>query len=61
MNTFCCVEDEYTYYLHLYILGHEHFCCVEDEYTYYLRLYILGHELFVAWKMNTHIIYVYIS
>ena len=20
-----CVEDEYTYYLRLYILGHEHF------------------------------------
>ena len=33
------------------------FCCVEDEYTYYLRLYILGHEIFVAWKMDTHIIY----
>ena len=33
---------------------------VEDEYTYYLRFYILGHELFVVWKMNTHIIYVYI-
>ena len=45
MNLFV-VEDEYTYYLHLYILGHEHFCCVEDEYTYYLRLYILGHEHF---------------
>ena len=81
---FCCVEDEYTYYLRLYILGgYEHFycvedentyylcldilgesehflCCVEDEYTYYLRLYILGYEHFVVWKMNTHIIYIYI-
>ena len=74
-------EDEYTYYLHLYILGHETFCCVEDENTYYIRLYILGCEpfcrerrmhilfnvyisqimnLFVVWKMNTHIIYVYL-
>ena len=44
MNLFV-VEDEYTYYLRLYILGHEPFC-VEDEYTYYLRLYILGHEPF---------------
>ena len=34
---------------------------VEDEYTYYLRLYILGHEPFCCVKMNTHIIYVYIS
>ena len=33
----------------------------EDEYTYYLRLYILGNESFCVWKMNTHIIYVYIS
>ena len=40
------VEDECTYYLRLYILGHEPFCCVEDEYTYYLRLYILGYEPF---------------
>ena len=39
------VEDECTYYLRLYILGHEPFC-VEDEYTYYLRLYILGYEPF---------------
>ena len=45
MNLFV-VEDEYTYYLRLYILGYEPFCCVEDEYTYYLRLYILGHEPF---------------
>ena len=43
MNLFV-MEDEYTYYLRLYILGHEPFCCVEDEYTYYLRLYILGYE-----------------
>ena len=47
MNLFV-VEDEYTYYLRLYILGYE--ClflgCVEDEYTYYLRLYILGYEPF---------------
>ena len=34
---------------------------VEDEYTYYLRFYILGYEHFFVWKMNTHIIYVYIS
>ena len=33
----------------------------EDAYTHYLRLYILGHEPFCVWKMNTHIIYVYIS
>ena len=46
MNLFCCVEDEYTYYLRLYILGYEHFYCVEDEYTYYLHLYILGYEPF---------------
>ena len=57
MNLFV-VEDEYTYYLCLYILGHEPFCCVdeciyylrfcyvEDEYTYYLCLYILGYEPF---------------
>ena len=32
MNLFV-VEDEHTYYLRLYILGHEPFCCVEDEYT----------------------------
>ena len=31
MNIFV-VEVEYTYYLRLYILGHEPFCCVEDEY-----------------------------
>ena len=60
MNLFV-VEDEYTYYLRLYILGYEPFCCVEDEYTYYLRLYILGPESFLSWKMNTHIIYFYIS
>ena len=30
MNLFV-VEDEYTYYLCLYILGYESFCCVEDE------------------------------
>ena len=35
MNLFLLVEDEYTYYLRLYILGHEAFCCVEDERTYY--------------------------
>ena len=29
MNLFV-VEDEYTYYLRLNILGHEPFCCVED-------------------------------
>ena len=39
MNLFV-VEDECTYYLRLYILGHESFCCVEDECIYYLRLYI---------------------
>ena len=26
MNLFLVVEDEYTYYLHLYILGYEPFC-----------------------------------
>ena len=59
---FYCVKDDLrssTYYLCLDILGFEHFGCVEDEYTYYLRLYILGYE-HVVWKMNTHIIYVYI-
>ena len=60
MNLFL-VEDEYTYYLPLYILGYEHLCFVEDEYTYYLRLYILGYESFCLWKMNAHIIYIYIS
>ena len=35
-----------TYYLCLYILGHERFCCVEDGYTYYLRLYILSYKHF---------------
>ena len=34
------VEDEYTYYLRLYILGHEPFCCVEDEYTLFTLIYI---------------------
>ena len=38
MNLFV-VEDEYTYYLRLYILG-------QDECIYYLRLYILGYESF---------------
>ena len=37
MNLFV-VEDEYTYYLRLYILGFEPFCCV--EYTYYLDEYL---------------------
>ena len=59
MNLFV-VEDEYTYYLHLYILGFASIA-VEDEYTYYVRLYILDQEPFFMWKMNTHIIYVYIS
>ena len=45
MNLFV-MEDECTYYLCLYILGHEPFCCVEDECIYYLRLCILGHEPF---------------
>ena len=45
MNLFV-MEDEYTYYLHFYILGYEPICCVEDEYTYYLHLYILGYEPF---------------
>ena len=40
------MEDEYTYYLHLYILGHEPFCCMEDECTYSLCLYILAYEPF---------------
>ena len=39
------MEDEYTYYLRLYILGHDPFCCVKDESTNYLRLYTLGYEL----------------
>ena len=34
------VEDEYTYYLRLYILSHEPFCCVEDEYTLFTFTYI---------------------
>ena len=55
-ESFCCVEDEYTYYLryisyrNLFVVWKMNthylfiypFCCVEDEYTYYLRLYILG-------------------
>ena len=45
MNLFV-VEDEYTYYVRLYILGHEPFCCVGVEYTYYLRFYILCYEPF---------------
>ena len=40
------VEHECTYYLRLYILGHEPFCCVENECTLYLRLYILGPDPF---------------
>ena len=51
MNIFV-VEDEYTYYLRLYILGHEHIIYI------YISLVM---KLFVVWKMNTHIIYVYIS
>ena len=39
MNLFV-MEDEYTYYLHVYILGHEPFCCVEDEYTLFTFIYI---------------------
>ena len=40
MNTFFnfiyhrLCEDEYTYYLCLYILGYEPFCRMEDEYIY---------------------------
>ena len=49
-----------THYLRLYILGFASIA-VEDEYTYYVRLYILDQEPFFMWKMNTHIIYVYIS
>ena len=60
MNLFL-VEDDYKSYLPLYILGYEHLCFVEDDYTYYLRLYILGYESFCLWKMNAHIIYIYIS
>ena len=36
------------------------FVSVEDECTYYLCL-ILGYEPFCLWKMNAHIIYIYIS
>ena len=39
MNLFV-VEIECTYYLRLYILGHETFCCVEDEYTLFTFIYI---------------------
>ena len=39
MNLFV-VEDEYTYYLRLYILGHEPFCCVEDEYILFMFIYL---------------------
>ena len=50
MNLFV-VEDEYTYYLRLYIfllwkMNTRTLFCVEDEYTYYFRLYILGYEPF---------------
>ena len=58
MNLFV-LENEYTYYLRLYILGHEPICCVEDEYTH-LRLYWVM-NLFVVWKMNAHIVYIYKS
>ena len=34
------VEDEYTYYLRLYILGYEHFCCLEDEHIYKHIIYV---------------------
>ena len=39
MNLFV-MEDEYTYYLRLYILGHEPFCCVEDEYILFTFIYL---------------------
>ena len=45
MNLFV-MEDEYTYYLRLYILGHEPFCCMEDECTHSLCSYILAYEPF---------------
>ena len=35
------MEDEYTYYLRLYILGgYEHFYCVEDENTLFTFIYL---------------------
>ena len=45
MNLFV-MEDEYTYYLRLYILGHEPFCCMEDECMHSLCSYILAYEPF---------------
>ena len=54
------MEDEYTNYLRLYILGHEPFCCVENECTYYLRLYILGHEHFVKEDEYTLFTFIYL-
>ena len=33
-------EDEYTYYLCSYFLGHEPVCCVEDEYTLFTFIYL---------------------
>ena len=44
MNLFV-VEDEYTYYLRLYILGMNLFVVWKMN-TYYLCLYILGYESF---------------
>ena len=38
MNIFV-VEVEYTYYLRLYILGHEPFCYVADD-THIISVYI---------------------
>ena len=39
MNPFV-VEDEYTYKLRLYILGHEPICCVEDEHIIFTFTYL---------------------
>ena len=39
MNIFVVMEDEYTYYLCLHILGHEPFCCLKDEYTLFTFIY----------------------
>ena len=59
-DPFCCGRWMHILFTFIYLRSWT-FLCVEDEYTYYLRLYILGYESFLSWKMNAHIIYVYIS
>ena len=39
-STFMLSEDEYTYYLHQYILGYEPFSRMEDEYTLFTFIYL---------------------